>query len=525
MRSISALGATSAAIRTRVGRRAFTTGSLAAGLVFATGKAPAIAQNGRELRIGLFGGDFGNLSPLVRADIQSSLLMHNLFDSMTEADPASRQVVPLAVESWSNADPVTWQVKLREGMMWHKNYGEVTADDFVYTWQFHLDTKSFQLGSALSALASVRKLSKYVVEVKTTYPYAGFPGISMTQGGFMVSAKAHKELGSQTYSSMPIGNGPFMIESNRGAELVMARHPDYWRTGFPKLDRLIYRAVPDSVTRLQAFQNNEFDFITHPDLEAAQSFKMNPNFTYRSTPSWSWDYQQFNIVDHPEAAFHNKFVRQAIAYAVDREAIANEIYHGEATPTDNQIPSGYMGYRGSLLRYPKNGNLDKARELMALAGVSNCEVDVITSDKDWLRKELELVAAMVSQIGVTFNIRNLDMGGFNNLWLNRRYTQLLEDISMNGPDPDATSWNFLNGVTSRGYNDPTMNKLLVAARSEFDPVKREGMYHQIVDMTLEECPMVFHVNANLVQIHKKDIHGFTPSPREEVERMDTVYWE
>ena len=60
---------------------------------------------------------------------------------------------------------------------------------------------------------------------------------------------------------------------------------------------------------------------------------------------------------------------------------------------------------------------------MAQAGVKGYEVEVITRDKDWLRKELELVAAMVSQIGITYKIKNMDMGGFNNLWLNRRFEQ------------------------------------------------------------------------------------------------------
>jgi peptide/nickel transport system substrate-binding protein len=113
-------------------------------------------------------------------------------------------------------------------------------------------------------------------------------------------------------------------------------------------------------------------------------------------------------VDNPGTAFQNKLVRQAISYAIDREAIANEIYYGEATSTDNQIPDGYMGYQGQLLRYPKNGDVAKAKRLMAQAGISGYEVEVITSDKDWLRKELELVAAMVSQIGITYKIQNMD---------------------------------------------------------------------------------------------------------------------
>jgi peptide/nickel transport system substrate-binding protein len=510
-----------------VSRRTLLKGTFAAGgLVFGTGVvAPSIAQTRRDVRIGLFGGSFGNLSPLIRGDIQGGILTRNLFDPLAEIDYRSRRVVPFVAESWKAVDPFTWQIKIREGMKWQKGYGEVTAEDLVYSWQFHMDTKSFQMGSALSSLASIKLIDKYVAEVKTAMPYAGFPGISMSYGGFFVPAKAHKEMGPQAYSAMPIGNGPFMLETIHGTEIVMVRNPDYWRAGLPKLDRLIYRALPDSITRVQAFLNNELDFISHPDPGAVKNIKKSSSVTYRSTPAWTWDYQQFNLAEHPEGAFQNKLVRQAISYAIDREVIANEIYYGDAIPTDNQIPDGYMGYRGSLVRYPKNGDLAKAKQLMAQAGVRSYEVEVITSDKDWLRKELELVAAMVSQIGITYKIQNMDMGGFNNLWLNRRYTQLLEDITLNGPDPDATSWNFLNSQTSRGYQDPKMQGLLIAARSEFDPAKREPLYHQIVDMTLDECPMIFHVNPNNIRMYKKGLLGFESSPQENVEKMDMVYWE
>jgi peptide/nickel transport system substrate-binding protein len=162
---------------------------------------------------------------------------------------------------------------------------------------------------------------------------------------------------------------------------------------------------------------------------------------------------------------------------------------------------------------------------MAQAGVKGYEVEVITSDKDWLRKELELVAAMVSQIGITYKIKNMDMGGYNNLWLNQRFDQLLEDITLVAPDPDATSWWFLHskGIAS-GYNVPSMDAMLDGARSELDPAKREDMYHKIVDTTLEECPLIYHCNTNNIQIYDKKLVGFEPTPQEYTEKLDTVSW-
>jgi peptide/nickel transport system substrate-binding protein len=176
---------------------------------------------------------------MLRADIQGGIT-RNIFDPMAEVDYKSRNIVPFVAEAWKVVDPLTWRIKLREGIKWQKGYSEVTAEDLVYTWQFHQVSKSFQMGSALSALASIRLVDKYVAEVKTTIS-AAISSRPKRTGRWAIRRTA-----------MPVGNGPFVIESRRGSEIVLTRNPDYWRPGLPKLERLIYRAVPDATTRVQA---------------------------------------------------------------------------------------------------------------------------------------------------------------------------------------------------------------------------------------------------------------------------------
>lgn len=91
-----------------IGRRPLGKGLLAAagvGLAYGTGVAPAIGQGRRDLRVGVFGGDFGNLSPLIRYDIQGGLIMYNLLDPLVAIDFTTRKIVPLVAEAWSNPDP------------------------------------------------------------------------------------------------------------------------------------------------------------------------------------------------------------------------------------------------------------------------------------------------------------------------------------------------------------------------------------------------------------------------------------
>jgi ABC-type transport system substrate-binding protein len=277
--------------------------------------------------------------------------------------------------------------------------------------------------------------------VKTKLPFGAFPGVTMGYGGTIISAKAHKEMGNQAYSATPVGNGPFQIESKRGTEITLVKNPDYWQPGLPKLDKIVYRAIPDSTTRLQALLKNELDFVTHPDPKELAQVRKNTNFVVNSTPGWEWDFQQFNLKNSkPDAPFRNKLVRQAISYAIDREAIVKEIYYGEALPTDNQIPAGYLGYRGPMLKYPKNGDLKKAKELMAQAGVQGLRGRGHHLGQGLAAQGARAGRAMVSQIGITYKLKNMDMGGYNNLWLNQRFDQVLEDITWWRPIPTRLWW-------------------------------------------------------------------------------------
>src|SRR5258708_35063449 len=139
-----------------VTRRGFPAGALGSGFLLGTGRAPAIAQGKRDLRVGVCGGEFGNLSPVIRYDIQGGLVVYNIFDSLVEINFAKRTIEPMLALESANVNASTWRIKLREGVKWQKGFGEFTAADVVYTWNFHLESKSFQVGTALFPVDTVK---------------------------------------------------------------------------------------------------------------------------------------------------------------------------------------------------------------------------------------------------------------------------------------------------------------------------------------------------------------------------------
>src|SRR6202165_1399660 len=131
-------------------------------------RMPALAQSARrDLRIGVFGGDFGNFSPVQRYAAQGGLIVCNIFDGLVRIDYKNRKILPWLAEDWSQSDPLTWRIKLREGIKWHRGFGEMTASDILYTWQYHLDRKGVQVGTALFPIDTMKTDGQYVLEVKT----------------------------------------------------------------------------------------------------------------------------------------------------------------------------------------------------------------------------------------------------------------------------------------------------------------------------------------------------------------------
>ncbi|KAK6024442.1 hypothetical protein OSTOST_09750 [Ostertagia ostertagi] len=105
--------------------------------------------------------------------------MYNVFDGLVTINFKDRSIMPNMALEWTNPDPLTWRIKIREGVKWQKGFGEFTAEDVEYTYNFHISSKSFQMGTSLFPIASVKSDGKYVVEVKTKMPFGAFPGVTM----------------------------------------------------------------------------------------------------------------------------------------------------------------------------------------------------------------------------------------------------------------------------------------------------------------------------------------------------------
>lgn len=508
----------------------------AVGYVAAPGKVQVVTERvasrtpyGGTVRIGV-SSEAAVLNPFFGSgDVNNMQLVGNVFNTLVNID-RNGNFVPELATSWWQPDPLTWRFNLREGVQFHKDYGELTADDVAWTVNTIIQEKkpqSFLFGSVKGA----EVLDKYLVQYNLSAPFGPFLATAIRQGSNVISKKAYTEKGEAAFGRDPVGTGPFeFVEWKSGDHITLKKFDKYWREGKPFLDELVWRPIPDTLVKQTMLRTGELDIIDRPLYKDIGTLSEEKSIRVDSIPGWNWDYLAFRV--RPDATNDvnaptekGMKLRQAISYAIDRQQIAKEIYYGYATPTDIPFPPGFLGRTGEDPGhyYPMNGDLDKAKQLLNEAGYPNgFEISCITSDKQNLRQELELVQAQLKRVGITLSIQTLDMAGFITKWDREgSYEMLDEDITVMTPDPDATIyWFYHEGSWTYPNNfNPDVDKLLEGERQSSDPEERKRLLRQILDMVIPGSKavdpfQVYLVHVQVINILNRKIVNFQPQPDE-----------
>lgn len=470
---------------------------------------------GGTLRVGLY-SDPNTVNCMESAgDPVQQNIITGIFDSLVIVDYKDGSVHPGLATSWKQVDDKTWLVTLRKGVQFHKGYGEMTAEDAAFTMNYIVQNKT----NAYTYVTFVDKaevVDRYTVKYTLKAPFAPFLVTSLFYGsGMVVSKKAFEERGFKAFNRDPIGTGPFeFVEWSPASQIILKRFDKYWDKGKPYLDRIHFRIVPDAFVRLNMLKTGEIDLITNPDFQDLKAMQEDPRYVVASRPGQNFDFIAFNLKRKP---FDNKKVRQAIAWALDRKEIADNVYYGYATITDNPIPPGMLAYT-TRRHFPDTADVAKAKQLLQEAGYgSGFTTTYITSPKEQLRRLQVIVAAQLQKIGVTVKLQSLDSGTFaSRFWKEKDFDMATRDLNIVSPDPDSTLYWFLHTTTigNAGYEVPEVDQLLDTARGLRDPAKRVPMYQKVLDYAYEDVPYIYIDHVNMAVVYSKIVRNFQLLPNE-----------
>jgi peptide/nickel transport system substrate-binding protein len=421
-------------------------------------------------------------------------------------------------ESWEASDDGTvWTFHLRQDVKWQD--GEpFTADDVLFTIAAAQDPElqaAYYRERFLEDGEPIlfEKLDDYTVRATLSSPRASFHTSSIVPI-LPQHILEGQDIRTSAYNEKPIGTGPFVVESWRSGEsITLVANPFFYR-GEPYLDRFVFRVIPSEEARLMALQTGEIDFLEILGKDVPR-FLNNPQFTVITSPK---DQQRHILLNNAQPYFQDQRVRQALMYALDRQAIVNTALQGYGYVADSPFNRTTDIYQeGKLTQY--EFNLEKAKELLTEAGWVDSDGDGII-DKDgvafkinldyltswgFIVTSVPLVQNWWGQLGIDVTARAVEAASYLAAIrvedIEKPYDCFFLGLSQMGPDPDSFTNPYANSAPELNipnYYNEEVKKLFDQARITVDPDERHALYEQaelILWNDLPALPLFYPINV------------------------------
>jgi peptide/nickel transport system substrate-binding protein len=414
------------------------------------------------------------------------------------------EVEPDLAESWTVSDDgLIWTFKLRQGVQFHKGFGELTADDVKFSFERQIQrTKGTRFAKNLTMIKDITVIDPYTVRItlKTYDPV--FPlRMAGYQQGYIVSKKAAEQYG-EDFDWNPVGSGPFYFHRHIPRDRIILRANKDYYFGRPQIDEVRYYNVPEDATKLLGLEKGTFDLI-YPSLVtsdvAKQVNKMGAVLDRRGPGGQYRIY--FNYTKPP---FDNLKLRQAFSHAINRKQIRDTLWPGElGSLATSPLPEGYFGHIDMEL---PEYNPELAKKLLAEAGYPDGMTikNYFVTKYSGYPKIMVLVQEQLKQVGVNLEIQLVEHATYHgnirknlNPFVLYGGTRLTDgDVwlqlffhSSEAPDP-ATGNKGTNFSHYKG-----IDTLLEEARRQQDQQKRGEMYHEAQQRIMRDAVALPIVNV------------------------------
>lgn len=443
------------------------------------------------------------------------------------------KLTPLLAEKWTvSDDKLTWTFSLRDDVVFHDGT-QLTAKVFEQNLK-----RLKQKGSILKSvpLKEIKALDDHTLTVSTSIPFA--PLLAYLCKG-EAGALAPSSFDQDGNIVKVVGTGPFMVEScTLKREMRLKRNDNYWGEEKAKVDKVVYRGVPDALTRLAMIRSGELDIAQILPPEAIESLKAS-GLEIRTKPIGRCRMATFNMAQGP---FTDFTVRQAVNLAINREDLVKYVLEGVGQEAATLFPPQVYWSNTKLKAFPYDPA--KAKKLLAEAGWKDTDGDNVL-DKDGEKFEFDIITyperaalpptaeviqsqlaevdikanVVVNQVDTTRSLR--DAGKFGMCIVGRGLFFV--------PDPD---FNLTKDYQSKNthkpgwgafhYTNAKVDELLVNGRDEFAPDKRKLIYDEIQKILLQDQPMAYlnyYVNVDCTSPRVK---GYVMHPIEYTFGLENV---
>lgn len=498
-----------------VTRRASLGVAAIAGAMMALGvPSELVAQDGRYggKLVAAFSADPGGFDPARGPSGMSHVVIEQVYSTLLNLDENAKPYAGIA-EDWSQAeDGLSWTFKLRSGLKFH-NGEALTAEDVVFTFERILDEDSgYAYRSQIETIDKVTAVDDLTVEFKlnrVTGPfeiYMAFPGSSIVPKDLVDSG--------HDLNAEPVGSGPFKFVSYTPRDAIeFVKNEEYYEKGRPYFDAMTYRIISDPTALSNGLKSGEIQFSNEVPPKDWKAITSQSNMVDASIEGSRYYWM---VPNHERAPLGNPLVRQAIAHALNREAIVQGAFFGQATAIEGGvIPEWNWGYADLKVFDPK-GNIEKAKQLLAEAGVAPGTPIKLTMVSSWppMMSMAPIIQANLTQIGLKAEIDTMEIPRYwDEVWGPSKFdlTAMYWLSPLADPDDFVTNtYATTSAVNVQKGGSKKMDDLLLAAKSAVTLEERKELYRQQQELSLEMMDVIPLVNGWVLTAHTDKLKNFKP---------------
>jgi peptide/nickel transport system substrate-binding protein len=478
-------------------------------------QAPASSVPSRSakgtLTVGLSGQSFQTMDQIRQGVTEASSIYDALYDRLVFVDTLSGgKLNPGLATAWKQVDPVTWDFSLRQGVTFH-NGEPFDANSAAFSLHLVLDDPKNWLQARIGGIARTEAPDPGTLRVVTKTPDV------LTIGNIgeipMYPRAYYQSAGPDGFAKQPVGTGQWKFDSwADGVTITLTKYDGYWADK-AKFDRLVYRPIPEAATRTSALLAGEIDLAYNVNIDderilASKGLKAVAAPVGQGT-GVNLLYLGGQARDNPMS---DTRVRQALNYAVDKDAIANDILLGSTRVLKGQIVGpDCFGFNSTLAPYPYDPQ--KAKQLLSDAGYPNgFSIDFQSSAANYAKAQevSQNVVAQLAKVGVNAKLQMLEW----NLYLDKLINATSAPMFYVGwnyypvMDANFAIQHFLTKSQFKLFANPRLDQLYDEESNEFDRAKREGILQQFMAVMREEAPMLFLFQSPLLYGINPRVQGF-----------------
>lgn len=492
-----------------------------------------------------------NFHPLMLAIEVDQGVHWNLFSPLWGVDdkgnftPQLAAEVPTVENGGISADGLNWKIKLREGVKWHDG-APFSADDVKFSLDL-LNNKDFKANrrAGHELVRDITVVSPTEITWRMEKVYA--PYVSILAWTFIVPKhilEKETDVNSSNFAANPVGTGAFKwSERVPGDHITLKANPEFFGDG-PYVETIVFKYIPDMTVLYTQFQTGDIDYIGLQGI-SPDHYEEASKLADRVVVPVALPFIENIALNLGKPVFQDKAVREALYYAMDKQAIIDAIYYGLPRPTESYLPYEASAFNPDL---PKQVyDIEKAKKILDDAGwtpgadgirekggVRLAFVNSTTAGNHVREQAQQLLQQSWKEIGAEMTIQNFPpavMWGDN--WMQSKFDSAMVGIGfMIGPDADTTDYFHSKSINAKGgngqntcqYENPEVDKLLGEAADTVDQAKRNAIYKKQQEIVRADLPYLPIFQYAMVEGTKKGLEGYKPNVNTQTNTWNVNEW-